>query len=209
VLITTLILTRHGEARCNLAGLAGGDRTCTGLTPRGRQQVSLLAARLEAGPPADVLYASPRRRTLESAQIISDVLRLPVRADTGLRGPDHGQADGRPWEEIKAAFGGPPQAFPDKPYAQGSESWNQYLTRASAAIAELARLHQGQRIVIVGHGETIEAAFTLLLDLPPGSSTRAAFQADHASITTWQMHRNQLGQQLWILAGHNDTRHLG
>lgn len=28
--ITTLILTRHGEAHCNVAGIAGGDRACTG-----------------------------------------------------------------------------------------------------------------------------------------------------------------------------------
>ena len=34
-----LILTRHGEAHCNVAGIAGGDRACTGLTERGRHQV--------------------------------------------------------------------------------------------------------------------------------------------------------------------------
>jgi 2,3-bisphosphoglycerate-dependent phosphoglycerate mutase len=38
--ITELILARHGEAHCNLAGLAGGEKTCTGLTARGRQQVA-------------------------------------------------------------------------------------------------------------------------------------------------------------------------
>ena len=46
--ITTLILTRHGEANCNVVGIAGGDRACTGLTDRGRHQVELLAGRLHA-----------------------------------------------------------------------------------------------------------------------------------------------------------------
>ena len=36
--ITSLLLTRHGEAHCNVAGLAGGEKTCTGLTEHGRIQ---------------------------------------------------------------------------------------------------------------------------------------------------------------------------
>ena len=63
--ITRLLIARHGEARCNVAGLAGGDKTCTGLTDLGRRQVQLLAARLreehESGTRIDVLYAAPRQ----------------------------------------------------------------------------------------------------------------------------------------------------
>jgi probable phosphoglycerate mutase len=205
--ITTLLLTRHGEAHCNVAGVAGGQKACGGLTEHGRQQVRLLADRLRTQEPADVLYASPRRRALESAAILSAVLGLDVYAEPGLSGPEHGQADGQPWDEIKAAFGGPPQADPDRPYAPGSETWNQYLTRAGDALRGLIERHQGQRILIAGHGETIDAA-TLLLQLSPGSCTRTGFQTDHAAITRWYMQRNRLGQQLWVLGSHNDTQHL-
>jgi probable phosphoglycerate mutase len=206
--ITSLLLTRHGEAHCNVAGVAGGQRACTGLTEHGRQQVRLLAERLRTGEPADVLYASPRRRTLESADILSAALGLEVHVEPGLGGPDHGQADGQPWDEIKAAFGGPPQSDPDRPYAPGSETWNQYLTRAGVALSGLIERHQGQRILIAGHGETTDAAATLLLHLPPGSCTRVGFQTEHAAITRWHMQCNRLGQQLWILGTHNDTQHL-
>jgi probable phosphoglycerate mutase len=206
--ITSLLLTRHGEAHCNVAGVAGGQKACTGLTERGRQQVQLLAERLRGEEPADVLYASPRRRTLESAGILSSVLGLEMHVEPGLSGPDHGQADGQPWDEIKAAFGGPPQSDPDRLYAPGSETWNQYLTRAGATLSKLIERQQGQRILIAGHGETTDAAAALLLELPPGSCTRIGFQSGHAAITRWQMHRNRLGQQLWILAAHNDTQHL-
>lgn len=206
--ITSLLLTRHGEAHCNVAGVAGGERACTGLTEYGREQVRLLAERLRAEEPSDVLYASPRRRTLESADILSAVLGLDVYVEPGLSGPDHGQADGQPWDEIKAAFGGPPQSDPDRPYAPGSETWNQYLTRAGVALSGLIQRHQGQRILIAGHGETADAAATLFLELPSGSCTRIGFQNDHAAITRWHMQRNRLGQQLWILTTHNDTQHL-
>jgi probable phosphoglycerate mutase len=206
--ITSLLLTRHGEAHCNVAGVAGGEKTCTGLTDRGRTQVRLLAERLNAEAPADVLYAAPRRRVQESAQILSHTLGLPLHVEPGLSGPDHGEADGRPWDEIKAAFGGPAQSDPDRPYAPGSETWNHYLARAGAVLSELIRRHDRQRILIAGHGETVDAAATLLLGLPPGSCMRAGFESAHASITRWNMQRNRFGQEVWILAALNDTRHL-
>jgi 2,3-bisphosphoglycerate-dependent phosphoglycerate mutase len=207
-MITTLLLTRHGEAHCNVAGVAGGEKACTGLTDHGRHQVRLLAERLCAEEPPDVLYASPRRRTIESADILSAVLGVKAITEPDLSGPDHGLGDGQHWDQIKADFGGPPQSDPDRPYAPGSETWNQYLTRAGAALARLTERHHGQRILIAGHGETIEAAATLFLQLPPGSCTRIGFQSHHAAITSWQLQRNRLGQQVWLLRTHNDTRHL-
>jgi len=65
-----------------------------------------------------------------------------------------------------------------------------------------------QRILIAGHGETVDAAATLLLGLAPGSSARVGFGSAHASITRWNMPRNRFGQEIWILAVLNDTRHL-
>jgi probable phosphoglycerate mutase len=135
--ITTLILTRHGEANCNVAGIVGGDRACTGLTDRGRCQVELLAGRLHAEEPCHVLYTTTRRRARESAGILSGKLGLPVHIEPGLTGPHHGDADGRPWGEIKTAFGGPSSSDPDRSYAPGSETWNQYLARASATLADV------------------------------------------------------------------------
>jgi probable phosphoglycerate mutase len=207
--ITTLTLTRHGEAHCNVAGIVGGDRACTGLIGRGRDQVELLAGRLHAEEPCHVLYTTTRRRARESAEILSDVLGLPVHVEPGLTGPHHGDADGRPWDEIKTAFGGPPYADPDRSYAPGSETWNQYLARASTTLADVLERHHGQRILIAGHGETTDAAAMLFLGLTPGYSIRAGFETSHAAITRWHMNRNRLGQELWILAAHNDTRHLG
>lgn len=163
---TTLFLTRYGQAQCNLAGLVGGEKTCTGLTGLGRRQVQLLAARLRD------------------------------EHEPGLSGPHHGDADGQPWTDIKTAFGGPPQTDPDRPYVHGSETWNQYLARAAAALAELISRHPGQSILIAGHGETVEAAATLLLGLPAGTCTRAGFQVSHASLTRWHLQRNRFGQDI-------------
>ncbi|HXL90412.1 MAG TPA: histidine phosphatase family protein [Streptosporangiaceae bacterium] len=183
-------------------------RGCTGLTGNGRLQVELLARRLAVEEPCDVLYTTPRRRAQESAMILSAALGLAVATEPGLSGPDHGEADGQPWDQVKTGFGGSPRSDPGRPYAVGSETWSQYLARASGAIAAVVQRHHGQRILIAGHGETVDAAAMLFFCLPPGFSTRTGFETGHAAITRWHLHRNRLGQELWMLAAHNDTMHL-
>jgi probable phosphoglycerate mutase len=204
-----LLLTRHGQARCNVAGLVGGPGTCTGLTGAGRDQVGALAARLReehAAQPISAVYAGPRLRLFQSGQIIAGALGIPLTTEAGLDGPRHGDADGRPWTEIKAAFGGAPDTRPDQPWAAGSETWNGYLQRAASFLRILLARHHGERIVLAAHGETIIAAHVLLLRLPhaPG----AGFVTSHGSLTRWQRHRNRLGDERWMLAAHNDTSHL-
>ena len=67
---TDLLLVRHGQAVCNVTGVVGGPRSCTGLTPLGREQARQLAARLNGGEPVTVMYTAPRLRVQETAQII-------------------------------------------------------------------------------------------------------------------------------------------
>jgi hypothetical protein len=128
---TDLLLVRHGQAVCNVTGVVGGPRSCTGLTPLGREQARQLAARLNGGEPVTVMYTAPRLRVQETAQIIGRDIRLVPALDPLLDGPDHGDADGRPWAEVKTAFGGPPQSSPDRPVTAGAETWNRYLARAA------------------------------------------------------------------------------
>jgi 2,3-bisphosphoglycerate-dependent phosphoglycerate mutase len=209
---TEVILSRHGEAHCNVAGLVGGDKTCTGLTDLGRQQVAALAARLRAEheeiAPFDVLYAAPRRRVLESAEILSAALGLPVNVENRLAGPRHGEADGRTWAEIFAEFGGAPRSDPDRPYAPSSETWNEYLARVTGGLAGLVRRHPGQRVLIAGHHETIEASFSYTLGLAHDASTRTGFASGHTSLVRWQQRPNGFGRDTWILTAFNDQQHL-
>ncbi|MGH3679022.1 MAG: histidine phosphatase family protein [Natronosporangium sp.] len=208
---TELVIARHGEAVCNTTGTVGGDRGCTGLTHSGRQQTHLLAGRLAAEHgdwPYDALYTTPRLRVRQTADIIATRLGLTATIEPDLRGPDHGDADGKQWHDVKTAFGGPSQHEPDRPYAQGSETWNQYLKRATTTLRTILDRYHGLRILIVGHGETIEAAHTLLLDLPAGACHRRGFVTDHACLTRWQQHVNRFGRRVWMLAAHNDTAHI-
>jgi probable phosphoglycerate mutase len=208
---TELVLARHGEANCNVAGIVGGDRGCTGLSPLGRQQATQLAIRLAAEHrhhPFAAFYGTPRRRVRETVDILSTTLDLAATILGELRGPDHGEADGQPWHQIKTAFGGPPQHRPDQPYAHGSETWNQYLKRATTTLRAILDQHQGQRVLIAAHGETVEAAHVLLFGLMPRVRLGLGFVTDHAAIARWQQHINRFGRQTWMLEAHNDISHL-
>ncbi|MDI5964101.1 histidine phosphatase family protein [Streptantibioticus silvisoli] len=209
VIITEFVLVRHGQARCNVEGVVGGPRTCTGLTDLGRAQVQAAADRLaieHAVAPFTALYTGPRLRLVETGDILSAALRLTTSVAAGLDGPVHGDADGRPWHEVKTAADGGPHAHPDQPWARGSDTWNGYLQRAGGFLRDLIKEHEGGRLVFAAHGETILALHTLLLALRPG--LQAGFTVDHGSITRWQHHVNRLGQRRWLLDRHNDTAHL-
>ncbi|MGN9764279.1 histidine phosphatase family protein [Micromonospora sp. SD12] len=208
---TELVIARHGEAACNVAGIVGGEHGCTGLTDLGRHQAEQLAARLaaeHAHRPYAAFYATPRLRVAQTAEIITRALRLPATIDPDLRGPDHGDADGRPWADVKTSFQGPPQHNPDRQYAPDSETWNEYLDRATAALQKILGRHDGERIILAAHGETVEAAHTLLLGLPRNACLRLGFVTDHASVAQWQRPTNRFGRTIWQLVTHNDTRHL-
>ncbi|CAI7973443.1 histidine phosphatase family protein [Parafrankia sp. BMG5.11] len=206
---TDLLFARHGEAHCNLRRVAGGEIGCTGLTERGRDQARQLGRRLRRmhdDQPFDAVYVSSRRRARETAELATGGLGVPVTVEPALAGPQHGVADGRPWTEIWAAFGASPGDEPDRPFAEGAESWNQYLARAMAALGEIIERHPEQRVLVVAHAETVEAAHTRFLRLP--SRPGVGFAVAHCSITWWSHRAPEFGAARWQLVKHNSTRHL-
>ncbi|MER5726952.1 histidine phosphatase family protein [Streptomyces sp. NPDC002138] len=208
-----LVIARHGQARCNVEGRVGGPETCTGLTDTGLLQARLLAARLTAeqrsgGTVFDAVYAGTRPRVHETGAILAEALGLPLTTDSGLDGPRHGDADGLPWREVEDAFRGPPDAHPDLPYAPGSETWNAYLTRATAHLAQLLLHHHGRNLLLAGHGETVHAACHLLLRIPAVASPTIGFGTDHTALTRFEHHRDRYGNERWVLTTLNDTAHL-
>lgn len=207
---TELVLVRHGQATCNVTGIVGGPRGCTGLTPTGREQVALLAERLagmHAHRPFDAAYTTPRLRVRQSADIITARLGIAATTLEELRGLDHGEADGQPWHQVKTAFAGPPHHLPDRPIAPGAESWNAYLDRVKTALTAIIDRHAGESVLVIGHGETIESANSWLMHLPRDGEA-PGFITDHACLTHWQQHVNRFARTVWMLVTHNDTSHL-
>jgi 2,3-bisphosphoglycerate-dependent phosphoglycerate mutase len=212
----TLLIARHGEGHCNRDMFVGGPTGCTGLTDLGRHQATRLAKRLLAEhqqQPFDALYTSPLRRTRETASIVATTLNIPITTERALREQDYGPGtDGRPWAELVDQFGGIPSQEPDRPLVPDGETWTHYLRRASTALRRILTRHEGQRILVIGHGETIDASFRLFLNLTAITRGHAGFAAYPTALTRWEQHpaawtRPDAGWR-WMLCAHNDTSHL-
>ena len=54
-----------------------------------------------------------------------------------IHGSTHDPADANAvaWHEVKSAFRGAPDRYPDRPWAGGSETWNGFLRRATAFLS--------------------------------------------------------------------------
>lgn len=201
--MTRVTIVRHGEAVINSErGLAAGD--CRGLTHRGHGQAEYTAMHLAADARQDggfdVLYASPRRRCVESAEPVAKALKLEVAFAPELRSLDHGPGD--PWDPESNAIGTIPPLAPDAPSLAGAECWASYRQRAGGFLAALPARHPGQNVLIIAHAETQDAAIAAYFGLGAGSGARA-YQI------TWHMGDQQVAPPPPDVAGCTRGRGVG
>jgi 2,3-bisphosphoglycerate-dependent phosphoglycerate mutase len=206
---TRIVLVRHGEAVCNVNGIVGGMRGCTGLTDLGRRQVSALVERLArtgelAG--ASGLYASTLPRAVETAEVLRPVVgdgTCPIVQDRALSELFPGEADGLGWQEVVDRFGTPEwDTDPDLLIAPGGESWSGFIARSSEAVRALAETHPGQQLVAAVHAGVIESTMIAFLQIPPAASRRGWARIVHASLTEWEWVPTQ---SRWALLRFNDA----
>ena len=206
---TRIVLVRHGEAVCNVSGIVGGMRGCTGLTDLGRRQVSALAERLGrtgelAG--ASAIYASTLPRAIETAQLLQPVVgegKCDIVEDRELSELFPGESDGLGWQEVVDRFGSPEwDTDPDLLIAPGGESWTGFMARSSRAVRSLAEHHPGTQLVAAVHAGVIESTMIEFLQMPANASRRGWARILHASLTEWEWVPTQ---SRWILLRFNDT----
>ncbi|HEX4224067.1 MAG TPA: histidine phosphatase family protein, partial [Pseudonocardiaceae bacterium] len=100
--MTELFLVRHGQSTWNAEGRCQGQSSdAGGLSAQGRAQALATAEELakklatEREPRAEAILASDLLRARQTAQIIAEVLDLPVQLDAGLREQSLGQLEGQ------------------------------------------------------------------------------------------------------------------
>lgn len=192
---TRLVLVRHGEAECNVAGIVGGPRGCTGLTDLGRAQAEALAERLERTREfndAVGAYCSVLARAKETASIVTRSLpALVVREDCDLCELHPGRADAMGWDEMVATFGGPDwDEDPTEPFAPEGESWTSFYDRCVAAFFRLSATHREGQVLLFVHGGVIEQAVKLATGAP--SAARLRLRTEHCSLTEIEIDRGEV-----------------
>ncbi|WP_024802871.1 histidine phosphatase family protein [Nocardia sp. BMG51109] len=208
-----LILVRHGEAHCNVDNMICGERTCTGLTERGRRQAESLGEFLarDGRHGISAVYSTRAARTIQTAELVGTAIGRTVRPE--LLAPDYGAAEGLRWPDAIATSGLTPALAPDLPLAEGAESWVSLVQRTSRELAVVLRRHPSETVLVVAHEATVIAAAQTLLQLPPSSRAAVTFRVDFTSRTVWQREQLSWSDQRenrwrWRLVRANDTRHL-
>ena len=150
-----IILIRHGQS------VGNAMRTFTSthevpLTDLGREQARRSGEILgEQFAPAH-LYSSPYRRALQTAEIIGEVLALPLDIEADVREQNLGELQGRPYESILETPG-----IRELPRWElrppGGETLVEVRARAGPVLERIARSHPEEHSVVVCHGGTIFA----------------------------------------------------
>ena len=160
---TRLILIRHAEP-------AAADGVCYGgldleLSDRGDEQAAEVAAALAAVEVVAV-YSSPARRATDTALPIAHAHGVTPITDPRLTEIDFGEFEGRRFDDIEAAY---PEIYdtwmrtPTKVRFPGGESWQDLLSRSTAAAAEIVAAHRDETIVVVSHGGVNRAILSAVL----------------------------------------------
>ncbi|WP_158607781.1 histidine phosphatase family protein [Nocardia panacis] len=205
-----LTLIRHAEAVSNIERVIRGEKTCTGLTERGREQTLHLATRLRAEDrqdPISAVYSTRLARVRETAVPVARRLGLTVENSPGWRYFGYGAAEGMPWTALRRLRQENPLLLRrDVPVAPGAETRSHYRASIRFALDHVISAHVGQHVVLFGSVENITASAETLLGIP----SNAKMTIDHTGITRWQIepHPYSLGDWRAVLVAHNDTGHL-
>ena len=151
---TYVCVTRHGETDWNIAGILQGW-TDVPINDQGRRQAYELVGNFSHSKFSKI-YSSPLIRSLETAEIIAQSLRLdPPECHDGLKERNFGVYQGIPKSELADLNPVVLQQIlkrnPATDFEQG-ESMDEFADRVLDAIVSIAEPNAGKRILAVTHG---------------------------------------------------------
>ena len=150
---TRFIVVRHCEAQGNIRrvfnGITDGD-----ITENGAHQLDLLAARM-AEEHFDVIYSSPLRRSVKTAQACNRAHGLPIHVLNSLIEINGGAFEGLPFADFPKCYPRESALWNDEPHAfaiEKGESMQQVFDRMRDAVLLLAARHPGKTVLLASHG---------------------------------------------------------
>jgi probable phosphoglycerate mutase len=158
----TLVLhiVRHGETDFNAERRIQGQMQEVALSERGREQARVIAEELAESTRASAIIASDLDRTMQTAAIIGERLRLPVTPEPALRERHFGVVQGQLYADVADQVEGW-WADPDH-RVDGGESNREMYERVAAYLRGLVADPPGPELILVTHGGTMNMAVAWL-----------------------------------------------
>lgn len=194
-----IVLWRHGQTDWNIENRFQGHSDIP-LNETGHLQAKRAAPLLNALRPEKII-SSDLIRTQQTAAALSELTKLPVILDPGLRETNGGKWEGRTGEENRALDY---ERFVtwldgnDLPAGEIGERRSEIAERAVAAI-ERALQPEISTLVVVTHGGTARIAIGKMLGLPMNQWATIGGLANAA----WSILENGHHREGWLLVEHN------
>lgn len=202
-MITTILITRHGEGEHNLnTGVFMGRAPEARLTPRGREQARLLGQRLKSQPSPSRIICSSLPRTVETAEIVGQTAGIStLHSDDAFwelsKGDWEGTMPRPPPPEIQQAVDADPMGY----RYGGAESYSGVESRVAPRFEECLRRYAGDTLLFVLHGDVIRALLHHIIGFP--GDKISDFEIAPCSLT--EIHRD--GERT-IIQRINDAAHM-
>jgi broad specificity phosphatase PhoE len=161
-----LLLIRHGATTLSVEDRFAGA-TDVDLSDEGRRQAMFLGARLAEEKLAAV-YASPMKRTRETAAAVAKPHELEIVLEDGLREIDHGRWEGLTRKEVEARFADEYAQWEQDPFTfapEGGESGVQVVARALPVLRAIVIRHPNETVAVVSHKATLRLVMCGLLGI--------------------------------------------
>ncbi len=166
-----LVLIRHCETDWNAAGRMQGQ-TNTFLNENGRQQALDLCEQLKSLGIRKI-YSSDLQRAIQTGEIISMSLGVPMKTDQRIRECRFGSLEGKTFPEAAAIYT-QPHFYPvsiafytseKQPYdftSYGGESKRAVIDRHLEFISDLKKQHANEVVLAIGHGTGLNTLLSVL-----------------------------------------------
>jgi probable phosphoglycerate mutase len=176
---------RHGQAESNVSRILAGRHMKSHLTEHGRQQVVDSAKQLMKNIAIEKVYVSPVTRTVETAQIVRQILGTDYVIDERLYETEMGRLVGMNYEEATTKHGDVLNRFYSDydPILEsfGVEAFASVKHRITSLLDDLSQKHEDSNVLMITHLDPIKAALATLLDLSPEALRR--WNIRNASLT--------------------------
>jgi 2,3-bisphosphoglycerate-dependent phosphoglycerate mutase len=199
-----ITLLRHGESTGNAQGVYQG-RAEFDLSKKGRAQAWSLG---EYWLAHEVTYtqviSSPQARARQTAEIVSEILEIPLLFDDQWQEIDNGILAGLPLEEALEKHPFPEIMTPYDPIGESGESnWDLYR-RAVRAVQELVDRPSGEYLVVSHGGFLNRVLYVILGIVPQVNFSGARFRFGNTSYAAVQYNRSR---HIWLVESLNTALH--
>ena len=158
-----MFIVRHGETDWNAERRVQGQSESS-LNDKGREQAAALKPWIESVG-FDAVYTSSSQRTIQTAEILTGNMDLPLQKRDDIREICLGPWEQLLWSDIEQSSSSEVTNFREFPHLfnlEGAETFGEVRQRGMRALHEIAQQHDDMqaKLLVVSHGALISAVLS-------------------------------------------------